>query len=97
MSVTVKDVEYVAALARLSLTEEEKALYTGQLNSILGHMEQLDRLDTSAVEPLTHISDATGGERDDVPAPTLPREEALRNAPARSEKFFKVPAVRGDR
>lgn len=97
MSVTVKDVEYVAALARLSLSDREKELYTQQLNGILAYMEQLNRLDTSKVEPLEHVTDLADVMRDDAVTPSLPREEALRNAPDRTEKFFRVPSVRGER
>lgn len=97
MSVTVKDVEYVAALARLSLSDREKELYTHQLNGILAYMEQLNRLDTSKVEPLEHVTDLADVMRDDAVTPSLPREEALRNAPDRTEKFFRVPSVRGER
>ena len=100
MSVTVKDVEYIAALARLSLSEKEKTMYTGQLNEILSYMEQLNRLDTANVEPLSHVVDVIGSTdamRDDVVTPSLPREEVLKNAPDRTEKFFKVPSVRGER
>ncbi len=97
MSVTTKEVEYVAALARLSLSDKEKEMYTGQLNEILAYMEQLNRLDTSKVEPLLHVIDLTNVMRDDAVTPSLPREEALRNAPDRTEKFFKVPTVRGER
>ena len=100
MSVTIKNVEYVAALARLSLSEKEKAMYTAQLNEILAYMEQLNRLDTTNVEPLLHVIDGIGSTnvmRDDVVTPSLSREEALRNAPDRTEKFFKVPSVRGER
>jgi len=97
MSVTIKDVEYVAGLARLSLTDAEKEMYTHQLNEILAYMEQLNRLDTSKVEPLSHVIDLTNVMRDDVVTPSLGREEALGNAPDRTEKFFKVPTVRGER
>ena len=100
MSVTVKDVEYVAALARLSLSEVEKEMYTHQLNGILSYMEQLNKLDTTNVEPLSHMVDVTGSPnvmRDDVVTPSLPREVVLGNAPDRTEKFFKVPTVRGER
>lgn len=100
MPVTVKDVEYVAALARLSLTDKEKEMYTHQLNGILAYMEQLNRLDTSKVEPLSHVIEGPGSTnvmRDDVVTASLPREEALGNAPDRTEKFFKVPTVRGER
>ena len=97
MSVTVKDVEYVAALARLSLTDAEKEKYALQLNDILAYVEQLNRIDTTNVEPLSQVIDLTNVMRDDVVTPSLPREEALKNAPARTEKFFKVPTVRGER
>jgi aspartyl-tRNA(Asn)/glutamyl-tRNA(Gln) amidotransferase subunit C len=97
VSVTVKDVEYVAALARLSLDDREKEMYTHQLNEILAYVEQLNKLDTSAVEPLEHVIDLTNVTRDDAVTPSLPRGEALKNAPDRTEKFFKVPTVRGER
>ena len=97
MSVTMKDVENVAALARLSFTDEEKQKLTGQLNDILKYMEQLNRLNTDAVEPLSHVIEFSNVFRDDVVKPGIPRGEALRNAPAKTEQFFKVPKVIGDR
>ena len=97
MSVTMRDVEYVASLARLSFTEEEKVKLTKELNSILDYMEQLNQLDTSAVEPLSHVIELKNVFRPDEVRPTLPREEALQNAPAKTEKFFKVPKVIGER
>jgi aspartyl-tRNA(Asn)/glutamyl-tRNA(Gln) amidotransferase subunit C len=97
MSVTVKEVEHVATLARLSFTEEEKLTLTGQLNEILRYMEQLNGVDTSAVEPLSHVIELQNVFRPDVLRPSCPREEILKNAPARTEKFFKVPKVLGDR
>ena len=97
MSVTVQDVEHVAALARLSFSEEEKQKLTAQLNEILRYMEQLNTLDTSNVEPLSHVIELLNVFREDVLRPSLPREEALKNAPAHTEEFFKVPKVIGDR
>jgi aspartyl-tRNA(Asn)/glutamyl-tRNA(Gln) amidotransferase subunit C len=97
MSVSIRDVEHMAALARLSFTDEEKAKLTGQLNDILQYMEQLNRLNTEAVEPLAHVIELSNVFRDDVVKPGIPRSEALRNAPAKTEKFFKVPKVIGDR
>jgi aspartyl-tRNA(Asn)/glutamyl-tRNA(Gln) amidotransferase subunit C len=97
MSVTLKDVEHVAALARLSFTDEEKAKLTGQLNTILAYMEQLNQLDTTGVEPLSHVIELNNVFREDVLTSSVTREEALQNAPAKSEKFFKVPKVIGDR
>ncbi len=97
MAVTIKDVEHVAALARLSFTEEEKAVLTGQLNEILVYMEQLNSLDTSEVEPLTQVIELDNVFRPDAVKPSYPQEEILKNAPAHTEKFFKVPKVIGDR
>lgn len=97
MSVTIKDVEHVAALARLSFSEEEKQKLTAQLNEILRYMEQLNTLDTSNVEPLSHVIELQNVFRHDVLRPSLPREEALKNAPSHTEEFFKVPKVIGDR
>ncbi len=93
MSVTVKDVEYVASLARLSFSEEEKIRLTAQLNQILEYMQQLNTLDTSNVEPLSHVIELSNVFREDELKPGLSREEALRNAPSKTEKFFKVPKV----
>ena len=97
MSVTIKEVEYIANLARLQLTEEEKKTYTGQLNTILDYMEKLGELDTANVEPLSHITDAVNVLRDDGETPSLPADKVLGNAPDRTEKFFRVPRVVGDR
>jgi aspartyl-tRNA(Asn)/glutamyl-tRNA(Gln) amidotransferase subunit C len=97
MAVTIKDVEHVAQLARLSFTEEEKEKLTAQLNEILQYMEQLNSLDTSHVEPLSHVIELQNVFREDILKPCLTREEALRNAPAKTEKFFKVPKVIGER
>ncbi len=96
MSVTIKDVEHVAALARLSFSEEEKQKLTAQLNEILRYMEQLNTLDTSNVEPLSHVIELQNVFREDTLRPSLPREEALKNAPSHTEEFFKVPKVLGD-
>ncbi len=96
MPVTIQDVEHVAALARLSFTEEEKQKLTAQLNEILRYMEQLNSLDTSNVEPLSHVIELRNVFREDVLHPSVPREEALKNAPSHTEEFFKVPKVIGD-
>ena len=97
MSVTLKDVEHIAKLARLDFTESEKEKFTHQLNAILAYVEQLNKLDTSTVEPLSHVIGLGDVFREDSIRPGLSQEEALRNAPAKNEKFFKVPKVIGDR
>ncbi len=93
MPVTRNDVEHVAVLARLSFSEDEKERLTHHLNDILKHMEQLNRLDTTNVEPLSQVIEAYNVFREDVIRPGLTREEALRNAPAKTAEFFRVPKV----
>ena len=97
MGVTVKDVEYVAALARLQFTDAEKEKFTHQLNAILSYMEKLNEIDTTHVEPLSHVVTVENVFRDDIARPSSPREEMLKNAPDATDEFFKVPRVIGDR
>jgi aspartyl-tRNA(Asn)/glutamyl-tRNA(Gln) amidotransferase subunit C len=97
MAVTVSDVEHIARLAKLEFSEAEKERFTHQLNAILAYVEQLNKLDTSAVEPLSHVIDVENVFREDVARPGLTPPEALKNAPAKTEEFFKVPKVIGDR
>ena len=97
MSVTIRDVEHVASLAKLSFDEDEKQKLASQLNEILEYMEQLNQLDTSNVEPLSHVIELSNVFREDELKPTLTQGEALRNAPAKTEKFFRVPKVIGER
>ena len=97
MPVTIKDVEHVAKLARLEFSPEEKEKFTHQLNKILAYMEKLNELDTSKVEPLSHVIELTNVFRDDIVKPSYPVEEMLKNAPQKTEKFFKVPKVIGNR
>lgn len=102
--VTEKDVSYVAELAHLELTSEERTRMLKDLNSILGYIDRLNELDTSNVEPMAQVASRyaerkeDSGEflyamRADEPRPCLPREEALKNAPQSDGTFFKVPKV----
>ena len=95
-SLTIADVERVAALAQLELTADEKALFTRQLADILAYVEQIQDLDTTGVPPTSHVMNQPI-DRADEPRPTLAREEALENAPeaARQAGLFKVPRVMG--
>lgn len=97
MPVSLKDVEHIAKLARLEFTESEKETFTHQLNAILAYVEQLNKLDTSNVDPLSHVIELGDVFREDLVTPGLSKEEALKNAPVKTEKFFKVPKVIGDR
>ncbi|MFO0950860.1 MAG: Asp-tRNA(Asn)/Glu-tRNA(Gln) amidotransferase subunit GatC [Isosphaeraceae bacterium] len=93
MSLTTEDVAKVAILARLRLSPEELSTFTGQLNSIVDFVAQLQEPDTSNVEPLAHGVEVRNVFRDDVRGPSLPREKALTNAPKRNQEGFLVPAV----
>jgi aspartyl-tRNA(Asn)/glutamyl-tRNA(Gln) amidotransferase subunit C len=93
MSLSAEEVAKVALLARLRLAPGELDLFTGQLNAIVGFVEQLGELDTSDVEPLAHGVEVRNVFRDDVRGPSLPREAALANAPRRNEECFLVPTV----
>lgn len=88
-----QQVEHIARLARLHLQPAELARYQHDLASILTYMEQLERLDTSAVEPTAHPLPVHSVMREDQPRPSYGPEVALRNAPARDGSFFVVPKV----
>jgi aspartyl-tRNA(Asn)/glutamyl-tRNA(Gln) amidotransferase subunit C len=94
---TVADVERIAALAQLELTNEEKQLFTRQLADILSYAEQLQAIDTTGVPATAHVNAAPRGERDDEPRPSLSVEDAIANAPdgARDAGMFRVPRVIG--
>ncbi|NUU61154.1 Asp-tRNA(Asn)/Glu-tRNA(Gln) amidotransferase subunit GatC [Paenibacillus agri] len=93
MSITVKDVQHVAKLARLQLSPEEEATFTEQMNAILQYAEKLNELDTENVKPTTHVLQVSNVMRDDVVKDSLSQEEALLNAPDQEDGQFKVPAV----
>lgn len=86
-----EQVLHVAALARLDLSEAEVEMFSRQLSEILGYVEQLEALDTSAVEPTFHVVPMSMPLRDDAPVPSMTADEALANAPARDGSSFAVP------
>src|SRR5271170_158190 len=93
MSLSNADVAKVALLARLRVSPDELELFTGQLNSIVDYVAQLQEVDTTGVEPLAHGIEVRNVFRDDVRGEALPREQALANAPKRNATSFLVPAV----
>ena len=93
MSITVKDVEHVAKLARLQLSEDEKERFTGQLNAILKYADKLNELDTEGVPPTSHVLKLTNVMREDVTRPSWPIEKVMQNAPEEEDGQFRVPAV----
>ena len=102
-SLTIADVERIAALAHLELTDEEKHLFTRQLADILNYAEQLQAIDTTGVPATAHVTttgsegESHGVERADEPRPSLTSAEALTNAPdgAPDAGLFRVPRVIG--
>jgi aspartyl-tRNA(Asn)/glutamyl-tRNA(Gln) amidotransferase subunit C len=87
------DIEKVARLARLKLTDEEREIFGEQLEQILTHMEQLNRLDTTGVEPTSHAIPIHNVFREDEPRPSFPREEVTGIAPEPEEGYFRVPKI----
>ena len=93
MALSEKDVQYVAKLARLEVTDQEVAKYTQQLANILEYVEQLNKLDTSNVEPLTHPLDMKNVFSEDVVVPSMTQADVLSNGPEIQSGHFKVPKI----
>ena len=93
MKLNRKDVEHVALLSRLELSETELGKFTGQLDAILEYIDVLNQVDTSAVEPMAHVLEIRNVMRSDEVQPSLPREAALQYAPDAEDGFFKVPKI----
>ncbi|RFA34197.1 aspartyl/glutamyl-tRNA(Asn/Gln) amidotransferase subunit C [Virgibacillus dokdonensis] len=86
-------VKHVAHLARLHVSEEEAAMFTEHLSSIITYAEQLNELDTTNVEPTTHVLDIKNVMRKDEPKQWITQEEALKNAPDHKDGHFRVPSI----
>lgn len=93
MALTRDEVEKVALLARLRLSDAELAAMAEQLGAILEYVAQLAEVDTTNVEPLAHCQPIQNAFRDDQLQPSLPPDQALANAPKRAGGFFAVPAI----
>jgi len=93
MPVTIKDVEKIAKLAKLKFSESETGKLQTELNQILEYIDQLNELDLEGVEPLENINETSNVLRIDDSEKWLTTEEALKNAPSKTGKFFKVPKV----
>jgi aspartyl-tRNA(Asn)/glutamyl-tRNA(Gln) amidotransferase subunit C len=88
-----KDVEHIAWLAHIELSDEEKTLFTGQFNEILDYFKKIDEVDTEGVEPTYHVLDLSNVSRKDETEPSLSTEEALKNAPKKEKTFIKAPRI----
>jgi len=93
LKISPQEVDYVAHLARLEITEGEKEKFTSQLNDILLYIDKLNELETQGVEPMSHAIAVTNAFREDRILDSIGTENSLANAPDRRGEFFRVPKV----
>ena len=93
MQITIQTIDKLANLSQLQFNDEEKVALQSDLGKMIGFIQQLEKVDTTGIEPLLHISDAVNVLREDELKGSITREEALLNAPSKDEQFFKVPKV----
>ena len=93
MASTTIDIQYVAHLARMRLSPEEEERFGAQLGQVLGYIEKLKQLDVTGVEPTAHAVPMVNVTRPDEIQPSLPHEDAMRNAPAQANGLFMVPKI----
>lgn len=91
--IEIKDVEHVAKLARLELDEDEKVKFSKQLGDILKYVEQMNKVDTSNVEPMSHAIPVVNVMREDKVVTEQTKDELMANAPAKEDGFFRVPKI----
>ena len=91
--ITIKDVEHVAKLARLELTDSEKEMFTEQLGDVLAHVEKMNEVNTVGVEPMNHPIDFVNVMREDKVFYEQTKEELMKNAPYEEDGFFRVPKI----
>ena len=93
MKLTRKEVEHVAHLARLNLSEDELVKMTEQLDNILSYVDKLEELDTQGVEPITHAFSISNAFREDVAKESLAQQQSLDNCAVKNEEAFIVPRI----
>ncbi len=91
--ITKKEVEHVAWLARVELSEEEKTLFTRQLNEILDYFRLIDEAKTEGIPPTYHVLELTNVFREDEVEPSLDMEKSLGNAPRKEKGYFRAPRI----
>jgi aspartyl-tRNA(Asn)/glutamyl-tRNA(Gln) amidotransferase subunit C len=91
--ITKKQVEHMATLAKIELTEEEKQLFTKQLNEILDFFRKIDEVNTTDIPPTYHVTDLTNVFRDDVTRPSMPLEKVFMNTSKKEKSYFKAPRI----
>jgi len=93
MKITQKQLEHVTHLARLNLSDQELDTIRGQLDNILSYIDKLGELDTSGIEPTTHVFSVNNAFREDVVTESLSRKKSLANAPQQNNESFQVPKI----
>ncbi|QOX80162.1 Asp-tRNA(Asn)/Glu-tRNA(Gln) amidotransferase subunit GatC [Trichlorobacter lovleyi] len=93
MSINQHEIEHVAKLARLTLRDDEKQLFTGQMEAILAYVETLNELNTEGIAPTSHAVPMENAFRPDCVTPSIGHDRALANAPDKNETYFRVPPV----
>ncbi len=88
-----KDLEHIGWLARLELSEEDKEEYTPKLNAVIDYFSDIDKVDTSGVEPSYHVLPMNNVFREDIPAASLSQDDVISNAPSSQEGFIKAPRM----
>ncbi len=91
--ITIKDVEHVAKLARLELTDEEKELYAKQLGEVLKYVDQMNEVDTTGVKPMAQVVDLVNVMREDKVHCEITKQALMSNAPDEENGYFKVPKI----
>ena len=91
--ISKEEVEHIAELCRVKLSEEEKELFTKQFNDILNFFKQLDELDTDKIAPTFHVLNISNVFRDDIVKPSLSKEEIFKNVPRKEKDFIKAPRM----
>lgn len=93
MKINIKDIEYIANLARLELSEDEKKQQLEKMNTILDYMEIIKEVNTDGVEPMVHVIPINNVFRKDEVQETLDREQTVQNAPEEAQGMFRVPKI----
>ncbi|AOT69798.1 Asp-tRNA(Asn)/Glu-tRNA(Gln) amidotransferase subunit GatC [Geosporobacter ferrireducens] len=93
MTISIKDVEQVANLARLAFSEEEKQDFADKLNAIVGYVEKLNEVNVEGIEPTYHVLPLLNVLREDITQPSMERDKVLANAPDAQQGCFKVPKI----
>lgn len=96
MPLTRAQVRHVAQLARIGLEPGDEEFYAEQLSGILGHIDRLQEVNTDDIAPTAQVVEVENPLREDLPQPGLTQEEALANAPAAVNGFFRVPSIQED-